>query len=131
MAELQAAIWDVLDGNLHMLDPVLKADHSDLLHSAGGLPPLVLRRPALIRAISGLRSGSVSTVKVQMWASFVRRGYVCSKSKAGIQPISIAYDGADEDMITEIVCRLDEIGDIIDGAIDLNELDGMLKSLSA
>ena len=51
---------------------------------------------------------------VQGWASFVRRGHL--PGVAGpIKPIEIDYDLCAEDQIAEIISRLDEIGDVIDG----------------
>jgi hypothetical protein len=79
--------------------------------------------------ITGWRSGIYTAKDVQMWASFVRRGYVSQRNIGEARPISIAYDTDDEALIVEIVGRFDEIGDKIDGEIDDNERKEMLRIL--
>lgn len=54
----------------------------------------------------------------QQWASFIRRGYFENQpSGRGGKPLEIDYDSAYEDAIAEVVSRLDEIGDVVDGDV--------------
>jgi len=91
---------------------------------------LTISRAALMRVLLDWRSGTHSAVEVQQWASFVRRGYISGKPLRGGQPLDIAYDTDDEDLIVEIIGRFDEIGDLIDGSIDESEQVEMLRVLT-
>ena len=79
--------------------------------------------------LTGWRSGIYTAKDVQMWASFVRRGYVSQRTVGEVSPTAIAYDTDDEALIAEIVGRFDEIGEKIDGEIDDNEREEMLRVL--
>ena len=52
------------------------------------------------------------------------------KTKGALRLIDIGYDASDEELIVEILRRLDEIGDKIDGYIDDNEREEMLRVLT-
>lgn len=128
MEDLEAAIAAVVEGDVNRLSTVLTADHLELLDAAAKLPQLSVSRSALTRVLKEWRNGHCSAEDVQRWASFVRRGYVSGNS-GGIRPIDIEYDAMDEELIVEIVGRFDEIGDLIDGRIDDNEQEEMLRAL--
>lgn len=129
MTTLASAIAAVVDGDLNSLSTVLAANHDDLLRAAAELPDLTISRPALIKVLKAWRSGLGSADDVQRWASFVRRGYIAGQFHGGVTPIDIDYDANDEELIVEIIGRFDEIGDLIDGHIDDNEQQAMLKAL--
>ncbi len=128
MEDLGAAIAAVVEGDVSRLSTVLAADHLELLDAATKLSPLSVSRSALTRVLKEWRSGHCSADDVQQWASFVRRGYVSGRS-GGVRPIDIEYDAMDEELIVEIIGRFDEIGDLIDGIIDDNEQEEMLRAL--
>ena len=129
MKDLEAAIAAVVEGDVNRLSTVLTADHLELLDAAAKLPPLSVSRSALTRVLKEWRSGRCSADDVQKWASFVRRGYVSGKTSGSLRPIDIEYDAMDEELIVEIIGRFDEIGDLIDGSIDDNEQEEMLRAL--
>lgn len=131
MKDFSVVLEDIVNGELRQFDIVLSVDQSDLLNSATDLPRLIISRSALISVLTGWRSGIYTPKLVQMWASFIRRGYVSQKSDSGVHPIAITYDASDEDLIVEIIGRLDEIGDKIDGDIDENEREEILRALNA
>lgn len=129
MEDLEAAIAAVVEGDVSRLSTVMTADHLELLDAATKLSPLSISRSALTRVLKEWRSGHCSADDVQQWASFVRRGYVSGKVSGGIRSIDIGYDAMDEELIVEIIGRFDEIGDLIDGRIDDDEQEEMLRAL--
>jgi hypothetical protein len=131
MNTLEAAIAAVVEGDLDALSTILAASHSDLLDAAAKLPQLTISRTALIRVLSVWRSGRYTAGDVGQWASFVRSGFVPEKTSGAVRPIDIEYDVSDEELIVEIIGRLDEIGDKIDGEIDENEQKEMLRLLES
>lgn len=55
---------------------------------------------------------------------------LCPSETKPIFPIDIEYEVEKEDLIVEIISRLDELGDIVDGKIDKIEIDNFLQQLS-
>lgn len=65
-----------------------------------------------------LQRGEVTGGEAQRWASFVRRGFVAGDgSRLPVTPLLIDYEPEHEDAIVEVIGRLDEIGDVIDGEV--------------
>jgi hypothetical protein len=104
--------------------------HANLERCAQSLPRLVLTRDGLGNVLLALERGDVPAGLVNSWACFIRRGYVPGGS-GPIRPLQVDYDPAAEDLISEIVGRLSELGDSIDGEISPQELAGMILALSA
>jgi hypothetical protein len=125
------AILALVNGDLSALQIVTDAEHQDLLAASQRLPKLTLSRHALARVLRSLRDGAWDPKDVQLWSSFMRRGYVAGNLVGGQPSISIDYDEQDEELIIEVQSRLDEIGDMIDGLISRAELEQMLRSLEA
>ncbi|PRA85907.1 hypothetical protein CQ054_10575 [Ochrobactrum sp. MYb29] len=130
MKMLADAIDAVVAGDLRGLPTLRAASHSELLEAAEGLPKLVVTRLTLIRILKSWLGGQYSADQVSQWASFVRRGYFPNMERAGLRPIGIDYYTPDEDLIVEIMARFDEIDDLIDGVINEDEKNEMLKSLT-
>ncbi|CAK7261944.1 MULTISPECIES: hypothetical protein [unclassified Shinella] len=129
MENLKVAITAVIEGDISSLSVVLAASHPEIQEAAAKLPQLTISRSALIKVLKEWRSGYCAAADVQQWASFVRRGYVARATSGALHPIDIEYDAIDEELIVEIIGRLDEIGDLVDGDIDNNEREEMLKVL--
>jgi len=93
---------------------------------------LVLSRAAARRVLAALRAGTAAPEVVQQWASFVRRGYLVHADGRQTGPIDIEYGPQDQDeaLLVEIVARLDEIGDVVDGHMSNQELDMYLNRLA-
>lgn len=125
--ELERAV----SGDLAALALVLDHGQRSIGEAASAAADLVVTPRAVRSVLNRLRSGSVSPEQVQQWASFVRRGYVAAPGGGPVQPVKIEYERQCEGEIAEIVSRLDEIGDRIDGQIDSEEIDGMLRALDA
>lgn len=126
---LESAIASIMDGELRDLPTILSSSHSEIENATTKLPQLSVSRSSLIKVLSEWRLGHITADDVQRWASFVKRGYVSGKAIGRLRPINIQYDAVDEDLIVEIVGRLDEIGDQVDGFIDDNEQNQMLQTL--
>jgi hypothetical protein len=72
---------------------------------------------------------------VSKWAFFVKHGYFGYWAEGEvnlIQPerLLINYENEHEDKITDIISRLDEMGDEIDGIVTKNEIEEFISSLS-
>jgi len=131
MKTLETTIAAIVAGDPSGLSMVKAANHPDLLDAAARLPSRTISRPALAKLLTSWRSDRCTADDVQQWASFVRRGYVAGVPVGPVRPIDIEYDARDEDLIVEIIGRLDEIGDLIDGEVDDNEREEMLRILEA
>lgn len=131
MKSLAAAITAIVEGDLNSLPTVRIASHRELWDTAAKLPPLVVSRSVLAKVLEEWRLGLFAAEDIQQWASFIRRGYVAGMASDEIQPVPIEFDASDEALIAEIIGRLDEIGDQIDGHIDACEQEEMLRALKA
>ncbi|MEW6776849.1 MAG: hypothetical protein AB1405_11180 [Bdellovibrionota bacterium] len=120
----------VIGGDLTNLDVVLSASHSDLFACSEQITGIIVTPKIVLRVLRSLRDGMENPARVQAWASFLRRGFVSNPSaKEPISPIDIAFSSTFEDEIVEVLGRLDELGDLIDGNISEKELDGMIARL--
>jgi hypothetical protein len=129
--DLSSALIQVLEGEPHQLRTLQTADHSALLAAATSLRvPLLVTRMALASVLRGLEGRAVSPEEAQRWASFVRRGYFGRSGGDPIQPLDIAYEEESEDAIVEVVARLDEIGDAVDGEVSPKEIRELLQLLA-
>jgi hypothetical protein len=90
---------------------------------------LVLTTASLRKVLTAFQRHEVSPDLVQRWASFIRWGFLPHDTEPG-KPIAIAYDPLAEDQIVEVIARLDELGDPIDGEIADDELVEMISSLA-
>jgi hypothetical protein len=129
MKAVAQAIRRVVEGDLDGLSIVLAVSPTELLAAATSLPRLTVSRSALIRILKAWRSGDCTADNVRQWASFVRRGYVSGAVSGEVRPIEIEYDVDDEQVIVEIISRLDQIVDEIVGEVDAGEREEMLKIL--
>lgn len=108
-----AVVQSAVDGDPSALALVAHTDHDQLLAVAAG-SPLPVRRRSVMAVLDGLSTGSITGEQAQAWASFVRHGFIQGGS-GPIRPLVIEHDAAVEDAIVEVVGRLDQIGDRIDG----------------
>jgi hypothetical protein len=129
MEALAAAIAAVIAGELKDMPAVTAASYSALWDAAKKASPLLVSRVALVKVLEGWRRDYFSAQDVQRWASFIRRGYVSGRYSGELRPIPIEYDAKDEELIVEVIGRLDEIGDQVDGQIKPHEVEEMLRAL--
>ena len=121
---LRAAV----DGHATAWPVLFAASHDELRTAAEGLP-LTVTAASVRRVLSAMQSGTISPGDAQAWASFVRRGYVETR-QGPVRPVAVEYDFSAEAQIVEVVGRLDEIGDLVDGAPpDRTEVDALMAAL--
>jgi hypothetical protein len=92
-------------------------------------PGQMLTPQGVRRVLMAFRHRKAPPELVQQWASFMRRGYLPDHAPGAVSPVTIDYHQPAESAIVEIIARLDEIGDEIDGEISSEEIDDMLRSL--
>ncbi|HEV8182141.1 MAG TPA: hypothetical protein VGQ61_07185 [Candidatus Angelobacter sp.] len=102
----------------------------EITNVAEGMPStsLTLTPDAVKRVLMGLLKRGIVPQQAQAWASFVMRGYMSTEGKA-ILPILIPYDTNRELEIADAVARLEELGDLIDGTMDDDEIRHLMKQL--
>jgi hypothetical protein len=116
-------------GDLEAFTRLLRQPPDRLDSQKDSLPQLIVTKVGLLRVLLALQHKDASPELVQQWASFIRRGYFGSE-KGHRCPIEIQYDPSMEDQIVEVLARLDELGDLVDGEITDIELSEMIRSLT-
>jgi hypothetical protein len=129
-SEVRELVNQVLSGSTEALSRLLDVDQHELIHAAGDAD-LVLGSDAVAEVLRGIARRSIDGVVAQRWASFVRRGYFEGRRQSGsIKPLVIEYEPRHEEVIAEIVSRLDQIGDRVDGELPSDvEIDLFLQLL--
>ncbi len=122
-------LTETIQGNLDAFRIVREQTHEAIRECRARLPSLTLTTHALYNVLSAMQLGQTAPSDVQQWASFVRRGYIAGTKTSAIEPINIDYEVSHEEQIAEIVSRLDEIGDIVDGNISDDELAAMIHTV--
>lgn len=121
---------NTIRGDLSAFKVVSSQPQVVLQKCRAALPELTLTREGLHTVLTSLQRRDVTPQVVQQWASFVRRGYVSGLGDTPITPIQIDYAAADEEHIAEVVSRLDELGDVVDGEITADELKLLIDATS-
>jgi hypothetical protein len=127
---VRALLVRLVSGDTDALPLLELVSQEELMRSASGTE-LVIRAEAVAKVLRSLSAQSIDAQTAQRWASFVRRGFFERRnSDKGVKPISIDYDDAYEGAIAEVISRIDEIGDFIDGNVpDETETELLLYSL--
>ena len=81
------------------------------------------------RVLTALMHGEISADQAQTWASFMKRGYI-SRSKQPVRPVNIPFQKDREEVISEVITKLDELGDAIDGSLGHTDIMELLDKLS-
>ncbi|MBQ3359892.1 MAG: hypothetical protein IJG47_13485 [Microbacterium sp.] len=84
---------------------------------------LCVSRASVGRVLGLLREDLAEPASVQAWASLVRWGRFSEDLGARGQAIDLIYESGYEEKLIEVVGRLDEIGDLVDGAVSKAEID--------
>ena len=121
----------VLAGDAPHISTLKTYGQSEIARVAGSLSSeqLKVNSHVVRRVLANLLQKSISSEQAQGWASFIKRGCVSTK-ETPVYPISICYEPDQEDQIAEVLSRLDELGDLIDGTIDDNELRNLIDELN-
>jgi hypothetical protein len=120
----------ILAGEARHVSVLKGRPHAELENVAAAIPvlALTLKATAVKRVLNDLLKKRITPVEGQEWASFVMRGYMPSR-EGPIRPISVDYEPAQEEHIVEAVSRLEQLGDLVDGVIDDDELRKLLEAL--
>lgn len=120
---------NALSGNLTSIPLLINANHEKLLEASRYFSELLLTKQAVLKVLYCLKNRTINPSIIQSWASFMRCGFTLTEDKKPITPLEINYKLDEEDSIVEVLSRLDELGDIIDGTIDDNEIDQLIELL--
>lgn len=118
----------VVRGDMSRLAKLAHHGHDDLRRawSKSSHPQLTAR--TVLNVLVALRRGDVSPKQVHQWAGFLFSGYSGSTTLP-LKPLDFEYDPADEDRISEIIMRLEQMEDAVDGPISLPELDRLISKM--
>lgn len=119
-----------VQGDFEAFAILLNQSHEEIQRCRKALSELVLTTDIVRKVLIMLQKHEVSTDLVQKWASFIRRGYLTGSHSAVLFPIDISYEASSEERIADVISRLDEIGDLLNGEIHNNELATLIESLS-
>jgi hypothetical protein len=126
---LTADVGSTVAGDLDAFRRLLVQKHAVNRLDPNSVGSLVLGTAAVRRVLTAFAAEATAPSVVQEWASFVRRGFIAPAGTERIAPLQIDYELAFEDEIVEILHRLDEIGDSVDGEVSPDEISAMLQSL--
>jgi len=127
---LQQLVIEAVGGDLTAFRALLEQPPARVEALKDSLSDLAVTKGGLLRVLVAFQQQAVPQDLVQRWASFVRRGYFGSSAEPR-QPLDIRYDDSAEEEIVEIVNRLDELGDVVDGEVSGEELAKMIGTLQS
>lgn len=119
---------EIMKGEIAHLSILLAQEHLTIQACAALLPPLLLRKEAVKKILTDYHEEKISSQSARSWASFIKRGYIAGGTDP-IAPLEINYEHPHEDLISEILYRLDELGDEIDGEMTKEEIDEFCELL--
>ena len=127
--ELMNTLRLAIQGHADSFQKISTTPHSELVTLASETNDLCVDVGDIKFILVQILEHKISLKFAQKWASFVRRGYVSGMSKGPIQALTINCLQQNEDLIVEILTRLDEVGDSIDGSIECDEIKRLANML--
>ena len=120
-----------IQGQIESLDQLLEYSHAQLLEASLRLSPSerTLTKKNLYRLLIEFQKGQFSDTKIQLWATWIRHGFLPNHGAGPIKPVDIEYESEHEELINEVTLRLEELGEVVDGEISSNELSAMISQL--
>ena len=77
---------------------------------------LIVRGSNVASLLKRYIEGKISADQLSKWGKFVFHGYpTWNQYQGGRLPLPISYESSVEDLLSEVVSELEEIGDLIDG----------------
>lgn len=129
---LKAAVQRAISGDVAALATVSEARRQQVFEEAGDAK-LVVGRESVGHVLRSLGHGEIDGEQARRWALFVWGGFVPvpgSDDREPAKSLPIEWDPEYEEAIAEIISRLEQIGDIIDGDIPTEaEINEYLVSL--
>lgn len=127
---LSKILQDLIEGNLEKISTVFNSTQQELQNARESLNTYSLSKEALLKVLYDFQISRVSSNQVQKWASFMRWGIIPSSSTEPVKPLEIGYSSNYEDEIIEVLAKLDELGDIVDGEINLLDIKDLQNLLT-
>lgn len=125
--DLQRNLKELVEGDLTHLQTILSTPHVNLLEARKHMTIMCLQKSALVKVLTSLKEHRTSSTQVQQWASLMRRGYVgCNNRSSPIVPMEIDYSTNAENVIVDVLERLDELGDVVEGTLNPTDIDLLL-----
>jgi hypothetical protein len=126
---------DALDGDASVIEELRATSQSELRDAGIALGgTLTFGRAAVLRVLKDWRTGHVTNEQARWWAllmfigSFPEQWTPTNWSvHNSSQPLDVDY--SDDEVVNEIVFRLKDIGDVVDGVITDPERDAMIGRL--
>jgi hypothetical protein len=112
-----ADVEKAVQGNLEVIPRIAAASHGELTEAWRMSRRPMLTALAVVRVIEALLDRQANEHWVQQWASLVMRGYLETIGPP-LRPIDIAYQPEFEEEMAEVVSRLEQLGDLVDGTPD-------------
>lgn len=116
----------VVRGDLSRLPKLAQHNHEDLRRAWAQSSHPQLTARTVLDVLLGLRRGDVTAKQAYQWAGFLFSGYGGS-SELPVKPLDFEYDPKDQDRISQIIMRLEQMEDAVDGPISEAELDRMIS----
>lgn len=118
-----------IQGNVSIIKKLKLLDHEKIRNLFKKVAPIIMTKQYIYNALQNFKNGKSKQSDLQEWASFIRRGYLPSPKSTSISPLKIDYQREDEDVIVEVIAKLDQIGDKVDGKISKSDVDCLLNYL--
>ncbi len=118
---------EFVKGKIDEASKLKNLDHEVLEGLYAENSPITIDKDDVKSVLIQLKNKDALEEDVQLWACFLRWGNFPSDNRKPIFPIDIEYKLEDEDWIVEVVSRLDELGDLIDGTISEKEINKYLN----
>ncbi len=117
-----------LRGDLSRFKVIRNLPHVRIRELADEIESLMVTKDAIIKVLGDYRDGLYKDSLVQEWASFISNGYLTGKGP--VKEIDIDWGPESEEAMTHALYRLSELGDIIDGAISVDEIGSLISNLT-
>lgn len=125
-----ADLVDLVEGHLSKL-ATLRHQSQEALASAESelTKPLAVAKAQVLRVLNGVLARRITQQEARLWAFFVLRGYFPDASRA--EPLKAIHVeiAENEQAIVDVLSRLAEAGDLIDGALDRGEIESLAATI--
>jgi hypothetical protein len=134
LEELPTILAELANGEIGRVR-AFSAKYAEARRAGITFPPVTIVPGAVIAVLAAWQRGAVTPTEVQLWGSCVRWQRPSAWNKAPseadlVDVLDLRYRSEDEEeAINEVVARLDELGDAVDGEISSDEVKRMIVSL--
>lgn len=122
----------ILSGDVKHMQILADQRLNDVAQVAETMSPQerTLTAEAVKRVLMALSAGKNTPEEMQAWTSFVKRGYFPTREKR-FKTIEFLRQEDREGAIVEALFRMDELGDLIDGTMDDDEIRQHIEQLGS